>query len=803
MWSDIRFALRSLAKSPAFTLTALAALALGIGATSAIFSAVNALLFHPIGISEPERVVAIRTKYEKLNLKSIVISVPTFAEVRDSKEIFAAAAIAGEGDLSYTAGEYPERLSTRPVTWQWFDVFGVKPILGRVFRPEEDQPNQNHVIVLDYRMWQRFFGGDPSIVEKTIQLNQEPYKVIGVMGPEFSAPNQDLWVPLGLPADMFLARNRHNESFLGVARLQPGVSFERAQAFMSVLTQHGFDDPASGGYAKDSRWGIFAVPFTDFVVGDLKTPMFILLGAVGFVLLIACSNIAGLLLTRASGRAREMALRAALGANGWHLIRQTLAESLVLALGGILLGLLVAHLGVRGLLLMTPENLVGGLKIEIDLYVLLFASAIGILSGLLFGVGPALHILRSDTHESLKEGGRSGTASRSRLHVRSVLVMAEVAIALLLLVGAGLFIRSLTRLQQVDTGFKPAGVMTGGVSLPPAQYAEPEKRSAFFRNVIERLQAIPGVTSVAAGVPFPFFGGSSASFNIEGREVGPGDPGPHGDVRWVSSGFFSTLGIPLKSGRVFSEQDGPQAEPVVVIDENLAKQYWPNQDPVGKRLRRGRAPWSTIVGVVGHVKHSELAADSGKGVYYYPMLQQPRLAAGLLVRTSGDPSRLSNAMRDAVRSINPAQPVSNLKTMDERVDATLGGRRFAVRLLGLFAVIALFMAALGLYGVISYGVTQRTHEIGIRMALGAQRSQVLGWVVAQGMRLTIVGIAVGLIAALALSRLLSTQLFEISVFDPATFGLMAVVLVSVSFVASYVPARRATRVDPLEACRYE
>ena len=803
MGSDIRLAFRLLAKSPAFTLTALLALALGIGANSVIFSAVNALLFHPVGISEPERVVAIRTKYEKLNLQSIVISAPTFADVRDSKDVFAAAAIVVQGDLSYTAGDYPERLSTRAVTSQWFDVFGAKPILGRVFRPEEDQPNQNHVVVLDYGMWQRFFGGDPSIVEKTIQLNEEPYKVIGVMGPEFSAPNQDLWLPLGLPADAFLPTNRHNEGFVGVARLQPGISFEKAQAYMGVLTQHGFDDAANGAYAKDSRWGVFAVPYTDFVVGDLKTPMFVLLGAVGFVLLIACSNIAGLMLARASGQAREWAVRTALGANRWHLIRQTLAESLLLAMGGTLLGLLVAYGGVRALLRLTPENLVGGLNIRIDMYVLIFTSAIGVLSGVLFGIAPAWQVMRNDTHDSLKEGGRSGTASKLRLRMRSILVTAEVAIAIILLVGAGLFIRSLTRLQQVETGFRPAGVMTGIVSLPPAQYTEPEKRTAFFRSVIERMEAIPGVTAVAAGMPFPFFGGSSASFNIEGRDVGPGDPGPHGDVRWVSSGFFSTLGIPLKNGRVFSEQDGPQSEPVVVIDENLAKQYWPNENPVGKRLRRGRAPWCTIVGVVGHVKHSELAADSGKGVYYYPMLQQPRLAAGLLIRTSGDPSRLSNALREAVRSVNPAQPLSDLKSMDERVAATLGGRRFAVTLLGLFAAIALFMAALGLYGVISYGVTQRTHEIGIRLALGAQPGQLLGWIVGQGLRLTLVGIAVGSFFAFALSRMLANQLFGIRAFDPLTFIVMAVVLLLVSFVASYVPARRATKVDPLEACRYE
>lgn len=804
--SDLRLAFRTLAKSPAFTITAIAALALGIGANTAIFSVVNQILLNPAGVSKPERIVALHVKYDKLGLNTGV-SVPDAADVQKSTQLFESAALLGENDFSYTGGAVPERLQGAAVSMQWFDVFGAKPRLGRTFQPEEDKPDANQVAVLSYAAWKRSFGQDSAILGRIINLNQKPYRVVGVMGPDFRWPAKvDLWVPLGLPAKIFSEDNRFNESYEKMARLKPGVSFEQANAFVRVLSDRVKSNGSEGGaYAKASAWGMFLVPFTDFVAGDTKTPMLILLGAVVFVLLIACSNIAGLMLARASGRAKEIAVRAALGAGQWHLIRQSMAESLVLASSGALAGLALAYLGIRALLLLTPENAPVALDVRIDGPVLWFTAATANAAGILFGIAPAWQITRIGRYDSLKEGGRSGTAGVGRQRLRAALVIGEVALALMLLVGAGLFLRSLARLQDVSPGFEPRGVMTTTVSLPDAQYHDPDKRIAFYRAVLERLSNIAGVTTAAAGIPVPFSGSASAaSFRIEGRPRPPGDPGPHGDIRYVSPTFFSALRIPLKTGRAFTDQDRRGGQPVVVIDETLAKQYWPDEDPIGKHMRNDSSgPWHTIVGVVGHVKGSDLAGDTGKGTYYYSMFQRPLPFTTFLVRTESDPARLAVPMRQAVQAIDPAQPVSNVKTLSDMVASSLAPRRFIVTLLGFFAAVALLMAVLGLYGVISYSVTQRTQELGIRMALGAQRRQVLSLVIGQGMRLAVMGALIGLLASLGASRLLRNQLFQVSAFDPVTFIAMAALLIGAALLASYVPARRATRVDPMDALRYE
>ncbi len=805
MFSDFRYACRFLRKSPTFTLTALSALALGIGANTAIFSVVNSILISPSGISEPNRVVVIRIKYDKLNLKSISTSAPDFVDIRQSKEVFSSAALLRQSDFNYASGTSPERLVGARVSWQWFDVFGAQPLLGRLFRPEEDEPGANNVVILSYAAWQHFFGGDDAIVGKTIELNQQPYKVAGVMNPRFRVPAQtDLWVPIGLSPQDYSTQNRHNQSYFTVARMNAGITFPKARARLSLLQEQIIQREDPQGYAKVSGWGIFAVPYMEFVSGDLRTPLLILLGAVGFVLLIACSNVAGLMLARASGRGREIAVRAALGAGRWRLIRQLLAESFLLSLLGGLVGMLVGLAGVRLLLLMAPEQQAAGIDVRTDIPVLLFTAGLTVLSGFLFGLAPAWQISRGNPYESLKEGARTGTAGRARQRLRSALVVGELALALVLLVGAGLFLRSLTRLQEVTTGFQPHGVMSGMVSLPQSRYEKDEVKASFYRDVLEKLAALPSVKSAAAVMPLPFSGSNwSASFGIEGRQEAPGDPGPHGDVRYVSPGYFATLGIPLLRGRAFTEQDRAGTEPVALVDEALARQYWPHEDPVGKRLRRGaRAPWATIIGVVGHVRHSELAGDS-KGVYYFPIYQLPAPMAALLVRTSAAPSSVATAMREAVRGVDPAQPLYDLKSMEVRVADSLGARRFAVTLLGIFAGLAVILAAIGIYGIISYAVTQRTQEIGIRMALGAQRGQVLRLVINQGLRLCVAGVLLGLGAAAALSRVVESQLFQVSEFDPLTFGGMAAALVLIAFLASYIPARRATRIDPITALRYE
>ncbi len=788
-------------------MVALVTLALGIGANTAIFSVVNQVLLNPAGISNPGRIVALRVNYDKLALRNIGVSIPDFADVLHSTQQFESAALLDTGDFNYTGSAVPERLRGASVTWRWFDVFGAHPALGRVFRPEEDRPNANPEVVLSFAAWKRLFGEDPGVLGRAIELNQTTYRIIGVMGADFRWPADiDLWAPLGLADSQYSENNRFNESFQAVARLRPGVPFASANAFVGVLSNRlKTSGSGNGAYAKDAAWGIFLLPFTDFIAGPTRTPMLVLLGAVGFVLLIACSNIAGLMLARASGRTREIAVRAALGAGRWDLIRQSLCESLVLAAGGAVAGLGVAFAGVRGLLAMAPEGLPVAVSVRMDAPVLAFAALAAVGAAVLFGIAPAWQISRLNRYELLKEGGRSNSAGRGRQRMRSSLVVAEVALALVLLVGAGLFLRSLAALEEVNPGFDAAGVITAGVSLPHARYDSDAKQIAFYQAVLDNLSATPGVTAVAAGVPVPFSGNAgSASFQIEGLPVPPGDPGPHGDIGAVSADYFAALKIPVRQGRVFTALDRADTQPVALVDEILARQYWPGESPVGQHIRRGsKAPWATVVGVVGHVKHSDLAGEDVKGKYYFPVPQMAAPFMTFLMRTPSDPGRLSAALRDGVRAVDPTQPVSHIRLMTAMVNDSLAPRRFVVTVLGVFAGLALLMAVIGLYGVISYAVTQRTQELGVRMALGAQPAEILWLVVGQGMKLAGLGAAAGLVAAVAIARLLRNQLFHVSAFDPPTFVLMAAALIGAAMLASYIPARRATRVDPMVALRYE
>jgi predicted permease len=807
IFSDLRITCRTLAKSPAFSLTAIAALALGIGANTAIFSVVNEVLLNPAGVTNPERILSLRVKYDKLAMASIPVSAPDFEDAHKSSQLFEAGAMQQPGNFNYTGSGVPERLQGASVSLEWFDVFGAKPRLGRLFQPEEDKANANQVVVLSFAAWKRLFGQDGQVLGRTIELNQVPYRIVGVMGPEFSWPaNTDLWIPLGLPDASYKAQNRFNENFNAVLRLKPGIKLEQAMAWMQVLNDRVRNDGTQlGGYAKDSLWGMFVLPFTDFIAGTTKTPMLVLLGAVGFVLLIACSNIAGLMLARASGRSREIAVRAALGASRWDLIKQTLSESLVLAAGGAVAGSLLAFAGVRGLILLAPANGAVALNVRMDATVMVFTALAAIAAGMLFGIAPAWQISRLDRFDALKEGGRSGTAGMSRQRMRAGLVIGEVALALVLLVGAGLFLRSLASLQEVNPGFQASGVITGFVALPPTQYKDPAKQIAFYRAVLERLASLPGVSAVAAGVPVPFtIPGGSASFQIEGRPSPPGDPGPHGDIGYVSPSYFAALKIPVRSGRVFTDGDQQNTAPVAVVDETLAREYWPNEDAVGKHIRFGQgSPWGTIVGVVGHTKQADLAGDTVKGKYYFPMFQQPVPFTSFVVRSGTDPVRLANAMKDAVRGVDPSLAVAQIKVLSDLVSASLAPRRFVVTLLGIFAAMALLMAVIGLYGVISYSVTQRTQELGIRMALGAQRGEVMGLVIRQGMWLAGIGAGIGLAASVAFSLVLRNQLFHVNAFDPLTFGGTALVLIAAALLACYLPARRATKVDPMTALRWE
>jgi predicted permease len=807
LFQDLRYGFRMLVKNPGFTTVAVLSLALGIGANTIIFSVINQLFLHPIGISDPDHLFAVRVKYDKLNLKGIVISAPGFKDIQDSKQIFTSAAASNEESFNYLAPEGPKRLAVAKVTWQWFDVFGARPFLGRIFRPEEDQPHANQVALLAYDTWQRLFGGDPAIVGGSIQLNHEDYRVVGVMEPDFNWPRRtQLWIPMGLPASDFSPDNYFNESLFVVARSRPEVSTTQAEAFVRVLTGRVLQAyPAANAYAKKSGWGMFVVPFTEYTSGAYRAPMLILLGAVGFVLLIACSNIGGLLLARASARAKEFAVRVALGAQKRDLFRQALVESFFLTACGAIAGVAGAYEGTGLLLRLAPRSLASWFVVHADGHVLLFVVLLMVLSGVFLGVLPMGEVFSHRRHAMLKEEGRAVTSSRGRLRLREWLVVGQVAMALVLLVGAGLLLKSLTRMARVDTGFDPSGVMTATVQLPEKQYDNQDKLAAFYRAVSEKLAALPGVSSAAVVEAPPFTGyDPSSSFSIEGRPLGPGDPGPHSMLNWITPRYFETLHISLRRGRYFTDQDRLDTQPVVIIDENLARRYWPNQDPVGQRLRRGPdAPWATIVGVVAHVMQSALVGDSGKGVCYYPMLQQPLQQAFLVVRSKAGVATLPREIQGAVASVDSAQPVADFRTMEQYVAASLSPQRIAASLLEIFSVLALFLAAIGLYGVISYSTAQRTQEIGIRMALGAQRRQVWGMVIRQGLRLALAGVLAGAVAASILAQFLRSQLFEVSAFDPWTFALTCLILVVVALAACYIPARRATKVDPMVALRYE
>ncbi len=814
LWQDLRYGLRMLAKSGGLTVVAVLTLALGIGANTAIFSVMNALFLHPPGIAHAERVVALRVRYSKLGLHNIAVSAPDFAQVRDSKKIFSSAAMETPAAFNYTGGERPEKLQGARVSWQWFDVLGAKPIVGRVFTSEEDQPNANREVVLAYGAWQRWFGGDPDVVRRNIQLNEQPYRVIGVMGPAFQWPNQtELWSPLGLAPDEFSPDNTFNENYFAVARLQPNVSVSEASAYVNILSQRVIDDPRST-FAKDSQWGMFLMPVTDFVFGNLRTPVLILAGAVAFVLLIACANIAGLLLAKATARTKELAVRAALGASRSRLMAQTLSENALLGLLGILAGLLLAQQGINALLLAAPASLATGATFPIDAYTLLFTVVIGVGAVLVFGSVPVWHMSRIDPYNALRESGRSSTGSRGRQQVRSLLVAGELALGLVLVAGTGLLLKSLARINEVNPGFQPQSVMTAALALPEKQYDTPEKQIEFFRAVLDRLSSAPGVRAAGAGRPVPFAGGnSSASFRIEGQTVRKGDPGPHGDIRYVTPGYFIALGIPILRGRLFTDDDRLGSESVAVIDENLAREYWPNQDPIGKRIQSGsRDSWTSIVGVVGHIRFNQLAGEetssgvsqsSSKGAYYFPIYQTRASSGFLIAKSSGDPGSLAGAIRQAVHDADPNQPMSDLKSMDTRIAESLGPQKFAVKLLAVFAALATLLAAVGLYGLVSYSVTQRTNEIGLRMALGAEPSQVLRLILRQGAKLLLAGSAVGIVAGLVLVRAMQSLLYGVSVADPLSFVGAALLLAIVALVACYLPARRATRVDPMVALRVE
>jgi predicted permease len=801
MASDFRLAARTLAKNPGFAAISIAALALGIGANTAIFSAVNGVLLNPEGVRNANRIVALRAHYFKLSLDDIVVSATDYADAAKLTDVFDAGGISGGLALNFTGGAMPEQIKTGLVNPRWFDVFGVHPILGRTFSEEENQPANHHYVVLSYDLWQRLFGADPNVVGKKAMFDEEPYEVLGVMPRGFRMPNQaEVWTPIALAADRYIPQNRFNEQYFSVMRLKEGVTFEQASSRVNQMTNDIIQRETQG--KNDVQWGMFLKPFADEIAGPLKLALTVLMSAAGLVLLIACANVAGLQLARASGKTKEIALRQALGAGRWQLVRQLLVESLMLSAIGGALGLAIGYLGVRFLSSAVPSQYSIIETISVDWRVLLFTGAVAISSGVLFGIAPALRGSAAQHYEMLKEGGRSGTAGGAKQRFRSALVMVELALALTLLAGTGLFLRSLERVRDVNPGINPKGVLTGITVLPPVKYKDDITRAAFAASVIEKLRNSPQVEFAAAAMPVPFTGANwHSSFQIEGRQQAPNEPSPHGGNRFVTSDYFKLMGIPLVRGRYFTDADRQGSMPVAIVDTKLAGVYFKDEDPIGRRINRGGA-WLSIVGIVAYNRHDQLESES-KGAYFVPIAQTSPPVMTFLVKTRGNPVALTKTLTDAVLQSDTAQPVFSIKSMDDRIDESLGTRRTVVMLLTLFGALALLLAGLGLYGVISYAVAQRTQEFGIRMALGAAQSQVLGLVLRQGSLVVLSGIACGVLVALSCGRLIASQLYQVEPYDWVTFLGATAVLAAVAFAASIIPARRATRVDPMVALRYE
>ena len=805
---DLRYGIRTMLKSPGFTAVAVIALALGIGANTAIFSVVNALLLKPLPYKDADRLVLIWHTYPKLNLDQASVSAPSYIEYRDMTSSFEQVATATTWSVNLTGVGEPERIQGARVSGNLFTTLGVQPIAGRGFLAEEDQPGKNRVAILSYGLWQRQFGGDLSLIGQTITLDGDSYDVVGIMPPRFVFMLEvDLFTPIAFTPEQLAANNHGNEYLICVARMKPGVAFGQALAEMNTLA----DQLRPQFYGEN--WGITVVPLREQLVGSFRTALFILLGAVGCVLLIACANVANLLLARASARSKEIAVRTALGASRSRIVRQLLTESVLLAAIGGALGLLLAFVGVRLIVLGVPEDItgfiVGWKDISINPQVLGFTFAISMITGIIFGVVPALHASKPALNESLKEGGRGGTEGRHRNRVRSALVVFEIAIALVLLISAGLLIRGFVRLRQVSPGFNPTNVLTMQLSLPRSKYAEKQQIASFFEQTVERVKNLPGVVFAAVGNNLPMTNNNwNASFAVEGLQVAQGEPSPHGDPHMVSPDFFQAMGIPLLSGRYFTEADSKDSLPVAIIDETLAVQYWPDQTPIGKRIAaffdgpRGERHWREVVGVVGHVKQYGLDGKT-KVQYYFPHAQSPQAEMYLIVRTASPRNGMVAAVRSAIDFIDKDQPIYQVSTLEQIVSNSVTQKRFSMYLLGIFAAVALLLAAVGIYGVMSYSVTQRTHEIGIRMALGAQQKDVLALVVRQGMVMTLIGVSLGLAGAFAATRVMESLLFGVGAHDPLTFAGISMLLGAVALTASLIPARRATKVDPMIALRYE
>jgi putative ABC transport system permease protein len=802
---DIRFALRGLLKHPAFTAIAVVTLALGIGASTSIFTVVDAALLRGLPYRSPDRLYHVWEKTPQERFSKREFSYPDYQDYQQNNVFEGLAAYTGGGALMSGFGE-PENIGAPRVNADFFKVLGVEPILGRTFQPGEDVPGGRRLTVLTYGLWQRRFGGDPNVIGRGVTVNGEGYEIIGVLPAsfQFALRNNDLFLPYQPTENQRTRRFMHGTNLIG--RLKPGLSTSDAEANLKVIgsrIEQEHNASHAGTYP-------YVVPLQEEIVGNVRPVLLVLLAAVGFVLLIACANVASLLLTRSLSRQKEVAIRSALGASRWRVIRQLLTESLLLSLVGGAAGLLIAYWGVPALVAVIPQQQLIAMPFLRDLHldtgILAFSFGLSLITGLVFGLAPALQSSRLDLNEVLKEGGRNASAGGSH-RLRSAMVVTEIALAVVLLVGAGLMMKSLFRLLQTNIGFNPENVMTMTVVLPPSKYTDPNQQIAFNDQLRERVQSLPGVSGAGTVNILPLNSGNTTRFYVDGEPLPEPGKETEANIRTVSDDYFKTLGVSLIAGRPFDARDGAQnAPPVVIIGKTIADRMFPGRDPVGKRLRYTSVqfPPVEIVGVVGDVKITGLD-EAVKPVLYYSFRQSPSTFANLVARTNSDPNALASSIRNEIRNLEPEAAILNMRTMEDMMSQTPASfmRRFPALLISIFAGVALLLASIGIYGVVSYSVSQQTHYIGVRMALGAKPSDILKMVLKQGLFLALLGLGIGVLAALGLMRLLQTMLFEVSTTDVGTFGIVTGALFVVALLACFLPARRATKVDPLVALRYE
>ena len=798
---DLKFALRMLAKSPGFTLVAVLTLALGIGANTAIFSIVNAVLLRPLPFQDSSQLVLLRETYKGVG--NVSVSYPNFLDWRQQSHSFSAMAVVNNVAFNLSGVAQPENIGGYAVSPNFLALVGVRPVLGRDFLPGEEKPGTAPVILLSYQLWQSHLGGDPAVIGRSITLDGRSFSIVGILPPAFRLLDRtDVLVPIGVFAADLTDRGERGDTDV-VGRLSPGVRLSQAAVEMNTITAR-----LAAQYPQTNHgFGAHLESFREAFSGDTRLAALVLFGAVVFVLLIACVNVANLFLVRGAARAREIALRQAFGASRGRLIRQMLTESLVLAFCGGVLGIILGAWGISSLGYLLPADSLQTMGVRMDPSVLLYAAVIIVGVAFAFGLIPALQATRPDLQATLKEGGRSATSGSAQHRLRGALATAETALALVLLVGAGLMLKSLYHLIQVSPGFQPARVLYMEMDLRTDQYSKDPAILNFWQQVLDRVRVIPGVESAALGTVVPLTGNHRRSdITIEGLPTpGPGEF-PHPDRHNVSAAYITTMGIPLLRGRNFSDADNETAPDVALINSTMARRFWTDGDPIGKRFLWGHPgkdeKWITIVGVVADTKLYGLDNPARLEVYS-PYRQLPSADMNLVVRSAMDPASLTSAIRASVVAIDKDQPIFDVHTMQQLVDDSISTRRLTLVLLGIFSALALILAAIGIYGVMAFSVALRTQEIGIRMALGAQQKDVLRLILGQGARIAFFGVAIGLGAAAALARLLSSLLFSVSTSDPITFAAVSVLLLAIALLACYVPARRALRVDPIIALRYE